>query len=340
MLMDRLRLAERDFENAKDGVSRRTFLRASAAVGGGFLLGIGLPHGMADATESDVFAPNAFVRIARDGQVTFIMPQIEMGQGTYTSMSMLIAEEVGVDLADIHVDHAPASDKLYVNPAIGFQVTGGSTSVRGFFTPLREAGAVARTMLVAVAAKRWQIDPSQCHVEKGVVIDAAGSRRLRFGELADDAAKEPTPANVPLKPAKDFTLIGTPAPRIDSPQKVNGSAQFGIDTKLPGMKIATVAACPVFGGKLASVDDSAALAVKGVRQVVRIEDAVAVIADHMGAAKKGLRGAQDHLGRRRECACHDGRHRRCVQPHRKAGCRWRQEGRCGRQLLKTAAKKI
>ena len=160
--------------------------------------------------------------------------------------------------------------------------------MRGFFTPLREAGAVARTMLVAVAAKRWQIDPSQCHVEKGVVIDAAGSRRLRFGELADDAAKEPTPANVPLKPAKDFTLIGTPAPQINSPQKVNGSAQFGIDTKLPGMKIATVAACPVFGGKLASVDDSAALAVKGVRQVVRIEDAVAVIADHMGAAKKGL----------------------------------------------------
>ncbi|HTJ02686.1 MAG TPA: xanthine dehydrogenase family protein molybdopterin-binding subunit [Methylovirgula sp.] len=273
----------------ESGLSRRMFLRAGVAAGGGLLLGIGLPRPDAQAAPDGDFAPDAFIRIGRDGHIAFIMPQIEMGQGTYTSMSMLIAEELEVDLAQTKFEHAPANDKLYGNPLIGFQVTGGSTSVRAFFTPLREAGAVARTMLVTAASKRWGIDPAQCHVEKGVVIDTAGNRRLSYGEIADDAAKLPVPSKVALKPTKDFKLIGTPAHRVDSPQKVNGTAQFGIDTRVPGMKIATVSACPVIGGKLKSVDDSAALTVKGVRQVVRIDDAVAVVADHMGAALKGLK---------------------------------------------------
>lgn len=271
------------------GLSRRMFLRAGAAAGGGLLLGIGLPFKGAEAASEAEFAPDAFIRIDRDGHIALVMPQIEMGQGTYTSMSMLIAEELEVDLAQTAFEHAPPSDKLYANPLLGFQATGGSTSVRAFFTPLREAGAVARTMLVTAAAKRWGIDPAQCRVERGVVIDTAGNRRLSYGEVADDAAKLPVPAKVALKPTKDFKLIGTPAHRVDSPQKVNGKATYGIDTHVPGMKVATVAACPVIGGKLKSVDDSAAVTVKGVRQIVRIDNAVAVVADHMGAALKGLK---------------------------------------------------
>ncbi|HEY5225276.1 MAG TPA: molybdopterin cofactor-binding domain-containing protein, partial [Methylovirgula sp.] len=244
MLMEHLASLEQNPESrAEDGLTRRTFLRASAAAGGGFLLSISLPFSTpgAIAAEAAEFSPNAFVRIGRDNRVTFIMPQVEMGQGTYTSMSMLIAEELAIDLDQIDVAAAPANDQLYGNPLIGFQVTGGSTSVRGFFTPLREAGAVARTMLIAAAAQRWQVDPATCRAEKGAVIDAKGNRRLSYGELADEAAKQPMPGKVALKPAKDFTVIGTPAPRVDSPGKVNGSAQYGIDAKVPGMKIATVA---------------------------------------------------------------------------------------------------
>lgn len=290
MLSDHLAQADERLEaKTAKGLTRRTLLRASAAAGGGLLLALHVPASAfaADADSND-FVPNAFVRIGRDGRVTFIMPQIEMGQGTYTSMSMLIAEELEVDLNQIDVDHAPPSDKLYANPLIGFQATGGSTSVRGFFVPLREAGAAARMMLIAAAAKKWAVDPATCKVEKGTVFDSSRERHFGFGELADDAAKEPIPAKIALKPAKDFTLIGTPAHRVDTPSKVNGTAQFGIDTKLPGLKIATVAACPVFGGKVGSIDDSAALAVKGVRQIVKIDNAVAVVADHFGAARKGL----------------------------------------------------
>lgn len=291
MFIDRLAALEQDAGSRQEGgLSRRTFLRASAAAGGGLLLSINLPFSASEAMAADSgeFAPNAFIRIGCDGRVTFIMPQVEMGQGTYTSMSMLIAEELAIGLDHIDVAAAPADDKLYGNPLIGFQATGGSTSVRGFFIPLREAGAVARSMLVAAAAKRWQVDPANCRAEKGAVIESSGKRRLSYGELADDAAKQPMPGKVALKPASEFTLIGTPAPRIDSPEKVNGTARYGIDTRLPGLKVATVSACPVFGGKLKSVDDSKALAVKGVRQIVRLDNAVAVVADHMGAAKKGL----------------------------------------------------
>jgi len=270
-------------------LSRRAFIKASAAASGGLLLGIGLPGLSHDAAaEATGFAPNAFVRIDRDGQVTLIVNQVEMGQGTYTSMPMLIAEELEVDLAEVRVEHAPADDKLYANPALGFQVTGASTSVRAFWEPLRRAGAVARTMLVAAAADTWMVEADTCRAERGAVIHASTGRRLGYGALADKAATLPVPDKVALKEARDFRLIGTPARRLDTPDKVNGRAEYGIDVKIPGMKIATVAACPVIGGKLARLDDANARAVRGVRQIVRLDDAVAVVADHMGAAKKGL----------------------------------------------------
>ena len=228
------------------------------------------------------------MRIGRDGRIIIISPQVEMGQGTYTSMPMLVAEELEVDLAQVRVEPAPADDKAYKNPALGFQVTGGSTSVRGFWQPLREAGAVARTMLVQAAAQTWNVDPSSCRAERGTVVHTASGRKLGYGALADKAAGLPVPQTVALKDPKTFKLIGQPAKRLDTPGKVNGTAMYGIDTRRPGMKVATVAACPVFGGKLAKVDDSKAKAVKGVRQIVRLDDAVAVVADHMGAATKGL----------------------------------------------------
>jgi isoquinoline 1-oxidoreductase beta subunit len=262
-----------------------------AAAGGGLLLGFHLPQQiMAEAAmpDADVFGPNAFVRIGRDDSVNLVMPQVEMGQGTYTSMTMLIAEELEVELAQVTLEAAPPSDKLYANPLLGFQVTGGSTSVPAMWGPLRRAGAVARVMLIAAAASGWNVDPMSCRAEKGAVVHPPSGQRLNYGALVDAAAKLPVPDKVALKDPKDFTLIGTPAKRLDTPEKVNGKAQFGIDAVVPGMKFATVAACPVFGGKLASVDDSKAMATKGVRQVVRLDNAVAVVGDHMWAAKQGL----------------------------------------------------
>jgi isoquinoline 1-oxidoreductase subunit beta len=292
MLFDRFISADRDAGSAPSprGPSRRQFLRVSVAAGGGLLIGFRLPAltGEAATADSSVFAPNAYVRIDRDGKITLIVAQVEMGQGTFTSMPMLIAEELEVDLSQVSLEQAPPDDKLYANPLIGFQVTGGSTSVRGFWKPLTEAGAVARTLLIKAAADTWKVDPKSLRAEKGEVIDAASGRKLAYGALAEKAAAYPVPDAVALKDPKDFRLIGTPAKRVDTPSKINGSATYGIDVLLPGLKFAAVAACPTFGGKLKRVDDSKAKSVKGVRQIVKLDDAVAVIADHTGAAKKGL----------------------------------------------------
>jgi isoquinoline 1-oxidoreductase beta subunit len=280
---------------SSDQVSRRQFVVVLATAGGGLLLGcrVGDRAGAkgtvaAAAPDLPAFAPDAFVRIGTDGRVTLIMPQVEMGQGMYTSMPMLIAEELGVPLDQVHVEHAPPSDKLYANPIFGFQATGGSTSVRGFYEPLRKAGAAARTMLVSAAAQRWGVEPASCGAEKGSVRHPATGRTLTYGALAEAAAKLPLPAEVKLKDPKDFVLIGTPAKRLDSPEKVNGTAQYSIDVRLPGLRIATLAESPVLGGKVASVDDSKAKAIPGVRQIVRLDDLVAVVGDHMWAAKQGL----------------------------------------------------
>jgi len=275
-------------------LNRRAFLKAGAAAGGGLLLSVRLPVSMRDAeaaspTAADRFAPNGFIRIGRDGRVTLIVHKAEMGQGVYTSMPMLVAEELEVGLDQVHLEPAPPDHTLYADPLLHQQATGNSTSVRGAWEPLRRAGATGRAMLVSAAAQSWKVDASSCRAERGTVIHVPTGRRVTYGALADAAAKLPVPDTVALKDPKDFRLIGTPAKRLDSPDKVNGKAQFGIDVKVPGMKVATVAACPVFGGKLAGVDESKAKAVTGVRQVVRLDNAVAVIGDHMWAAQRGLR---------------------------------------------------
>jgi CO/xanthine dehydrogenase Mo-binding subunit len=255
------------------------------------LLGFYLPQligAKAQILTTEAFSPNAFVRVGRDDNVILVMPQVEMGQGTYTSMSMLIAEELEVDLARVSLEAAPPDDRLYANPLAGFQVTGGSTSVMAMWEPLRRAGATARVMLIAAAANDWNVNPSSCRAEKGEVLHPPTGQRLNYGALVDAAANLPVPDKVALKDPKDFTLIGTPAKRIDTPDKVNGKAVYGIDAIVPGMKIAAVAACPVFGGTLVNVDDTKAMAIKGVRQVVRLDDGVAVIGDHMWAAMQGL----------------------------------------------------
>jgi isoquinoline 1-oxidoreductase subunit beta len=283
-----LALAEQS--GSADGISRRTFLQAAAAAGGGLMLSLRLPSAGRDAAAAgaDGFAPNAFIRIATDGQVVLIMPYVEMGQGTYTSIPMLIAEELEVDLSQVRLEHAPPNEKLYANPLLGVQVTGNSNAIRGAWQPLRQAGAVARTMLVLAAAKRWNVDPVTCRAQRGEVLHVPTTRRLTYGELVADAAQIPIPNNVVLKRPEDFKVIGTAAKRLDTPAKVNGTAVYGIDARPPGVKIATLAQSPVFGGRVKRVDDSAAKAVKGVRQIVRLDDAVAVVADHMGAARKGL----------------------------------------------------
>ncbi|MGO9514075.1 MAG: molybdopterin cofactor-binding domain-containing protein [Steroidobacteraceae bacterium] len=234
------------------------------------------------------FAPNAFVRVDADGSVRLVMPNVEMGQGIYTGACMLLAEELGVGLDQIKVEHAPPSDELYASPLLKEQATGGSSSVRGSWQVLREAGAVARSMLVAAAAERWHVDPSTCSVARGVVSHARSGRKLGFGALAKAAGARPIPDRVALKEAKKFSLIGKPLRRVDSRDKVQGATQFGIDVRVPAMKIATVKACPTLGGKLAALDATRAREVPGVIDVIRLDDAVAAVGDHFWAAKQGL----------------------------------------------------
>jgi isoquinoline 1-oxidoreductase subunit beta len=269
-------------------LSRRGFLATSAAIGGGLVLSLSLPLAGSEAATSEGFTPNAFIRIGSDGEVVLTMPYVEMGQGTYTSIPMLIAEELDVGLQQVKLEHAPPNEKLYVNPMLGVQATGNSNAMRGSWQPLRKAGATARMMLVEAAAKRWGVDAKTCRAQQGEVIHVPTGRKLSYGELAADAAKMPVPASVVLKSPDEFKLIGTPVKRLDTPSKVNGTAQYGIDARPPGVKIATVAQSPVSGGRVKSLDETAAKAVKGVRQIVRLDDSVAVVADHMGAAKKGL----------------------------------------------------
>jgi isoquinoline 1-oxidoreductase beta subunit len=280
---------EAESSRTANGVSRRGFLQVGAAAGGGLILGLRLPGAGDEAEAAETsFAPNAFIRIELDGKIVLNMPYVEMGQGTYTSIPMLIAEELEVKLDQVRLEHAPPNEKLYVNPLLGVQATGNSNAIRGAWKPLREAGATARTMLVATAAKRWSVDVKSCRAQDGEVIHGPTGRRLTYGALAADAANMTVLGKVTLKSPGDFRLIGTPAKRLDTPAKVNGTAVYGIDGRPPRVKIATLAQSPVFGGRVKSVDDTAAKAVKGVRQIVRLDDAVAVVADHMGAALKGL----------------------------------------------------
>jgi isoquinoline 1-oxidoreductase beta subunit len=271
-------------------ISRRRLL--GAALTTSFVFAFRLPVGAAVTAQKDAaeatFTPNAFIRIDGAGKVTLVMPQVEMGQGIYTCVATILAEELDTDLTKVVLEHAPPDEKLYANPLLGIQATGGSTSVRAFWTPLRKAGATARAMLVKAAADQWQVTPETCGVSEGTVFHKESGRRLRYGELVDAASKLSMPSDVPLKDPKDFVLIGKPLKRLDTPDKVNGKVIYGIDTMMPGMKFATLAQCPVFGGKVASVDDGAATKIPGVKQIVALDDLVAVVGDHMWAAKCGL----------------------------------------------------
>ena len=272
--------------------SRRAFLQSAAA--GGLLLAFHIPAYAINEPEQapddtkGKFAPNGFIRIDKTGTTTFVMPQVEMGQGVYTAVAMILAEELDADLAKMELVHAPPNEKLYTNPLLGLQATGGSTSLRAFWTPLRTAGATARAMLVQAAAQKWQVDPAACSTAKGQVLHSASNRKLDYGALSEAAGKITPPKNAPLKDPAKFVLIGTPHKRFDTPDKVNGKVVYGIDAMVPNMKFATLAQCPVFGGKVAHVDEAAAKAVSGVQQVVVLDSLVAVIGDHMWAAKKGL----------------------------------------------------
>jgi isoquinoline 1-oxidoreductase beta subunit len=261
---------------------------------GAFVLGFHLPAHAANEPEQPPdstqgkFAPNAFIRIDHSGLTTLVMPQVEMGQGVYTAVAMILAEELDADFSKVAVKHAPPNDKLYGNPTFGIQVTGNSNSIRAFWKPLRAAGAAARLMLIRAAAQQWQVDPASCSASSGVISHASSGRSVGYGDLIDAASTQPVPQDPPLKDPKDFTLIGKPLKRFDTPNKTDGKVVYGIDAMLPGMKFATLAQCPVFAGKVGRVDDNAAKKVPGVQQIVVLDDLVAVVGDHMWAAKKGL----------------------------------------------------
>ncbi|HEV8357116.1 MAG TPA: xanthine dehydrogenase family protein molybdopterin-binding subunit [Gemmatimonadales bacterium] len=269
-------------------LTRREFLRAGAAAGAGLTIAVYLPSCTPGAGKpvTTPFSPNAWVRISTDGSVTLVVDRSEMGQGVYTALPMLLAEELDVPWEAVRVEQAGAG-KEYYNSIFPSQVTGGSTSVRSAWKPLREAGARARVMLVAAAAAAWTVDPSQCTTENGVVLHPPTRRRLKYGELAERAAAQPVPDKVTLKEPKDFKYIGTSVPRLDLRDKVCGRAVFGMDVETPGLLVAVVARCPVFGGSAKSWDEAAAKQVPGVKQVVKLSSGVAVLADGYWAAHKG-----------------------------------------------------
>ena len=271
-------------------VGRREFIKTGAALGGGLLVSLYAPvpdvAASALGTVKKDFVLNAFVRIGTDESVTVISAHSEMGQGIYTSLPMLLNEELEADWSKIRVEAAPV-DKVYNHPAFGMQMTGGSTTSPAEWERYRKVGATARVMLVEAAAAKWGVEASSCRVEKGVVIHAATNKRATYGSLADAAAKLTPPANVPLKNPKDFTLVGKPTRRLDSPSKVNGTAQFGLDVSVPGLLTAVVARPPVFGGKVAKLDAREALRVPGVKAVEQVPSGVAVIAEHFWPAKLG-----------------------------------------------------
>jgi isoquinoline 1-oxidoreductase beta subunit len=276
-------------------LSRRDFLNATVAAGGGLILSLTLPgtgrsNFAAAAAVPAAGAPqsgvelNAWLRIARDNTVTVIVDRSEMGQGVYTALPMLLAEELGIDFDAIQIVAAPVGD-AYINPANGGQVTGTSNSVQDAWDKLRMAGATARTMLILAAAERWRVDPARCRAERGKVTNAHG-KALTYGELADAAAKQPVPKDVKLKPRSNFQIIGKSRARIDTPGKVDGSAEFGLDVKLPGMLYAALAQSPVLGGKVKALDSGAAERMAGVRKVLLTSSGVVVVADHFWQAIK------------------------------------------------------
>src|SRR5580704_2281542 len=263
-------------------LSRRDFLAVGAAAGAGLVIGFYLPHGSAPGT---TFAPNAFLKITPDGKITIVVARSEMGQGVHTSLPMILAEELEADWKQITIEQAGANPTLY-----GDQQTGSSASLRISWDPLRKAGAAAREMLISAAALEWRVPRSGCAAENSFVVHAASNRRLSYGRLAAKAAALPIPVAPPLKDAKDFKLVGKPVPRLDGPSKVDGTAIFGIDLRLPGMKYAVLARCPVIGGTVTRFDDQESKKISGVGFVGKTGDsAVAVVADSVWGAMEGRR---------------------------------------------------
>ena len=252
------------------------------------MIGFRLPLANGAQAAKSEFAPNAFIRIDAGGKVTLIMPQVEMGQGIFTAIAMILAEELDAAFDHVTLEAAPPSDKLYGNPTFGIQVTGNSNSVRAFWLPLRKAAAGTRIVLVQAAAQIWKVEPADIRTDNGEAIHDASGRRLGYAALIDRAQSLTPPQDPPLKDVKAFKLIGNPLKRFDTPDKVNGKVVYGIDVMPPGVKFATLAACPEFGGTVGHVDDTKAKALPGVQKVLVFDEFVAVVGDHMWAAKQGL----------------------------------------------------
>ena len=267
-------------------LSRRDFITAGAAAGAGLVIGFYLPHSPRHA-EKGAFSPNAYLRITPDNRITIVVARSEMGQGVRTSLPMILAEELEADWKQIQIEQAGASTLF------GDQTTGGSASVRTTWDPMRKAGATAREMLISAAAREWDVPRSSCQAENGAVVHTASNRRATYGDLANKAATLPVPTDAPLKQAKDYKIVGKRMPRLDTPAKVNGTAEYGIDFRLPQMKYAFLARCPVFGGKVASFDDKESRKVSGVSYVGKVSDSsIAVVADTVWAAMEGRRVLQ------------------------------------------------
>jgi isoquinoline 1-oxidoreductase subunit beta len=270
-------------------VTRREVLRSGVAISGGLLIGIDFGPARADEPTPGGARMNAFIHVAPDDRVTFTMPAVEMGQGVYTSQAMCLAEELDVGLDQVVAAHAPPDQANYGNPVLVVQATGGSTTTSAWYLPLRRAGASARNLLLQAAASAWGVDASTLATARGVITHKASGRSLRYGQVASRAAGLKTPGEIKLKDPSQFRLIGTPARRIDTADKAIGRTVYGIDVVRPGLKFATLKASPELGGKVAKVDQAAALALPGVRQVVVLDDLVAVVGDHMWAALQGMR---------------------------------------------------
>jgi isoquinoline 1-oxidoreductase beta subunit len=268
--------------------SRRRFLQTGGAITGGLLISFFIPASAkklgGGPTGNTMFAPNAYLNILPDNNIKILLSHVEMGQGVWTTLPMLIAEELDCEWNKITVEHAPPGQP-FMHTVYGIQITGGSSSTWSEFERYRNAGATARALLIQAAAQKLNVDAASCKTEKGFVI--AGDKRISYGELTEIASKLPPPVNVTLKDKKDWQYLGKPTKRLDGKAKVNGTAMFGMDVYFPGMLTAVVAHAPVFGGTVRSFDATAAKAVKGVREVVKVPTGVAVIADHFWAAKKG-----------------------------------------------------
>lgn len=267
-------------------LSRRGFLIGSGVVGGGLLLGFSFrDHSPIPHTRVDTFQPNAWLQITPQGEVIFQLDKAEMGQGVYNSLSALIGEELDYDPANMTIEFAGAHGK-FKNPAMGVQITGGSTSVMTGWEPLREAGATARTMLIAAAAEKWSVDAAQCTTDDGVVVHPDGKQRLGYGELAHAAAQQSQPHAITLKDSKAYKWVGKSPKRFDSPDKIQGKTVFGVDVQLPGMKVAVVVRCPQFGGSVKSFDKASVSSLPGVVAVFPIHSGIAIVADGYWHARK------------------------------------------------------